>query len=184
MDDWPELEDAINQRDLEKQRFLSDYEAECLIEKLDKELSIKAALMERMEPWTHLEPELRRQAAEVGDPVAALLRAMTIASLRLAEDRLSRLKLSFKLTIPDVRKPPQLCWEASVGAVYTTAWYTVRLIVDRMGVPLRYEITVLENQILTADPTIPALKAILVEAFRIWPFSSRGREREPGFDLA
>lgn len=183
MDYWPELEDAVNQRELERQRQLSAYEARCMVEKLEKEISEKAALMERMEPWNYLEQPLRRMANELGAPVMALLRTMSIASLHITPEKLDKLILTFRITAPDVRNPPQLCWEASKSYMYGCSWHIVRLVVDRQGVPLRYELTMKDDQVLTCGPGLEELKAALVEAFRTGPLLDRNHKREPGIEL-
>lgn len=183
MDYWPELEDAVNQRELEWQRQHSAYEARCMVDKLEKEISEKAALMERMEPWNYLEQPLRQLAKEVGAPVMDLLRTMSIASLHITPEKLDQLALTFRITAPDVSNPPQLCWEASKSYMYGCSWHIVRLVVDRQGLPLRYELTVKDDQVLTCGPGLDELKAALVEAFRAGPLLDGHRKREPGIGL-
>lgn len=183
MDYWPELEDAVNQRELERQRWLSAHEARRMVDKLEKEISEKADLMERMEPWAHLEQRLRQLAGEIGAPVMALLRTMSINSLHITPEKLDQLMLSFRITVPDVRCPPQLCWEASKVFIYGCAWYIVRLIVDIHGIPVRYELTVKDDQVLTCGPSNVELKAALVDAFQAGPLLDALRKREPGFEI-
>jgi hypothetical protein len=51
MDDWPELEDASNFRELRNQQSLSDFEARLFVDRLEKKVAERAALLERLDPW-------------------------------------------------------------------------------------------------------------------------------------
>jgi hypothetical protein len=79
MEDWPELENAYDQREQEKMEYVRKLKVELFVSKIAEELNQRAEILEMMEPWQHLETRLHELAAEVGSPVMRLLQRMSMA---------------------------------------------------------------------------------------------------------
>ncbi len=79
MEDWPELEDAYDQREQEKMEYVRALKAKMFVSKVEEELNQRAEILEQMEPWQHLDTRLHELAAEVGSHVMRLLKQMSMA---------------------------------------------------------------------------------------------------------
>jgi len=179
MDDWPELEDAINQRNLRWQQYEASLEAQRNVEKLRQENLERAALLERLAPWKRLEPQLYELARQWGPPVFGILQKFSAALWRLGPDSMDRLEVRFKLTSSGMFTPPELCWEARKGSQFGPGWFIVKMKVEENGVPIQFEVTVKDGQLLISEVGLEPLKAALIRAFDIGPYFDRDRKHAP-----
>jgi hypothetical protein len=185
MDDWPELEDASNFRELRNQQSLSDFEARLFVDRLEKKVAERAALLERLDPWKKLDPRLQDLARQWGQPVYSSLQRMCVAYWRLGLEHMDRLHLTFKLTSAGPLMPPELTWEAGRYSMYGPSWFIVKLKVDANGLPAQFEVTVKDGEVLVTEVAEDSLKAALIQAFNFGPYNPSDRQTlpEPGIPL-
>lgn len=183
MEDWPELENAYDQREKEKMEYVRALKAELFVSKVEEELNQRAKILELMEPWQHLETRLHDLAAEVGSPVMRLLQQMSMAYFYLKPEESQKLHSYFKITTSGKQYPPELCWEINKRKMYSVFRFLVKLFIDKQGEPLHFEVTVQDEKVLTCEPNLESLKETLVEAFRLGPYSKPNLKPLPGIPL-
>jgi len=178
--EWPELDQAVVQREMERLEELKRIEAQEFIEKMEADTEklfqvqgIKAGLGENLDKVMAL-------VREWDPPVSALVEKMADAA------KLSTIwTLKVKIVAAPHNRSHALLWEVYFGNwMGILGWYNVELELDPDGDPLRFRVECKEpGHWIEAEPTLEALKALLVEAFRLGNVHEPGRQERQGWLL-
>lgn len=183
MDEWQELEDAVNKRELERQRESQEFWTNFFIDKIEKEVDERATVLENLEPWKYLDVDIQKLSREWGKPVADALQKMALAYWNLNAEYLKPLNFEYKLIVPNVKKPPQIHWRVSKRSMWVVSSFIVNLVILSDGTPENFEILVREERKIITAVELEALKAGLVEAFHSGSVIGIMDKSEPGISL-
>ncbi len=183
-EDWPELEKARQQRQAQIERARMDRSAAALPDtmeaRIERALAVQA-LEARLSPYQERMLEL----AKTWDPqVKPLLEQVAISTWGDNPDQRSRWSVEGKIIWRPESQTPSLYWEALFVQLRYIGWYGVELRTDLQVHPIRFVISCREaDYTISTSLTAEALKAGLVQAFRLGPLDNIFHKEIPGIQI-
>lgn len=178
-DYWPELAEAVRQREEERLQVLGQMNAhefvenmESELEKLFQERDIQASLGENLE-------KMKMLANEWDPPVFKLVKTLAEAS------KLNTIwTIKTKVVVAPQNHSHSLLWEVQFRWMASETWYNVELELDSSYNPLRFRVECKKpHHWLESEPNLDGLKSILAKAYTLGKVHENGRKEKQGWIL-
>ncbi len=183
-EDWPELERARLQREAQIERERLDRSVAALPDtmeaRIERALAVQA-LEARLGPYQ----EQMLALAKTWDPqVKPLLEQVAITTWGDSPAERARWSVEGKIIWRPESQTPSLYWEALFSQMRYIGWYGVELRTDLQVRPIRFLISCNEaDYTISTSLNADALKAGLVQAFRLGPLDNIFHKEIPGIQI-